>query len=117
MAARRHGWEGEDDGRALRRSQAEASSRRLTRRGRCSASPLQLRARRREGEEWWSEGAGRGRRSSWEEEANADKERSTRQKKEQSEGKLQSLPSDKHRMDLKIFSDVARLRAHGAQLE
>ena len=63
MAARRHGWEGEDDGRALRRSQAEASSRRLTRRGRCSASPLQLRARRREGEEWWrSEGAGRGRR-------------------------------------------------------
>jgi len=40
-----------------------ASSRRLTRRGRCSASPLQLRARRREGEEWWrSEGAGRGRR-------------------------------------------------------
>ena len=116
MAARRHGWEREDDGRALRRSQAEA--RRLTRRGRCSASPLQLRARRREGEEWWrSEGAGRGRRSSWEEEANADKERSTRQKKEQSERKLQSLPSDKHRMDRKIFSDVARLRAHGVPLE
>jgi len=60
------------------------------------------------------EGDGAG---SWEEEANADKERSTRQKKEQSEGKLQSLPSDKHGMDRKIFSDVARLRAHGVPLE
>jgi len=60
------------------------------------------------------EGDGAG---SWEEEANADKERSTRQKKEQSEGKLQSLPSDKNRMDRKIFSDVARRRAHGVSLE
>jgi len=60
------------------------------------------------------EGDGAG---SWKEEAIADKERSTRQKKEQSEGKLQSLPSDKHRMDSKIFSDLTRLRSHGAQPE
>ena len=118
MASRRHGWEGEDDGRALHRSQAEASSRRLTCRGRCSASPLQLRARRREGEEWWrSEGAGRGRRRQLggrserrQGEEYAAEERAERRK-------LQSLPSDKHRMDRKIFSDVARLRAHGVPLE
>ena len=50
---------------------------------------------------------------SWEEEVNADK-RGVRGRRKSREKKLQSLPSDKHRMDCKIFSDVARLSAHGA---